>query len=130
MVKLLDSIYKLTKVCPVSVIPQVRTITRYGTGSVILFNCAESPVETISVGDSVQTGSHDMFLSRFALSYGMTQRTRTEVLCVNTYIVAKLFELNGFIFHFHSNILRLNVCSKDYLKSASNAKHLKNKPLT
>ena len=51
MVKLLDSIYKLTKVCPVSVIPQVRTITRYGTGSVILFNCAESPVETISVGD-------------------------------------------------------------------------------
>ncbi|MBR4583417.1 MAG: hypothetical protein IKO34_06345, partial [Bacteroidales bacterium] len=44
-----------------SVIPQVRTITRYGTGSVILFNCAEhnrlvkqseqSPVETVSVGD-------------------------------------------------------------------------------
>ena len=27
------------------VIPQVRTITRYGTGSVILFNCAESPAE-------------------------------------------------------------------------------------
>ena len=44
-----------------TVIPQVRTITRYGTGSVILFNCAErnslvkqseqSPVETVSVGD-------------------------------------------------------------------------------
>ena len=27
------------------VIPQVRTITRYGTGSVILFNYAESPTE-------------------------------------------------------------------------------------
>jgi hypothetical protein len=28
------------------VIPQVRTITRYETGSVILFNCAESPIST------------------------------------------------------------------------------------
>ena len=28
-----------------TVIPQVRTITRYGTGSVILFNYAESPVK-------------------------------------------------------------------------------------
>ena len=61
-----------------NVIPQVRTITRYGTGSVILFNCAESPVETVSVGDSVQTGSHDTFLSRFALSYGMTARQGLE----------------------------------------------------
>ncbi len=33
-------------------IPQVRTITRYGTGSVILFNCAESPIENVSIGDS------------------------------------------------------------------------------
>ena len=24
---------------------------RYGTGSVILFNCAESPVENVSIGD-------------------------------------------------------------------------------
>ena len=62
--------------------PQVRTITRYGTGSVILFNCAErnslvkqseqSPMETISEGDSVQTGSQGSFLRLFALSYGMT----------------------------------------------------------
>ncbi|MBQ1653823.1 MAG: hypothetical protein II060_08550, partial [Bacteroidales bacterium] len=29
----------------------VRTITRYGTWSVILFNCAESPIETFSIGD-------------------------------------------------------------------------------
>ena len=28
-----------------------QTITRYGTGSVILFNCAESPIETFSIGD-------------------------------------------------------------------------------
>ena len=28
------------------VIPQVRTITRYGTGSVILFNYAKSPIST------------------------------------------------------------------------------------
>ena len=28
------------------VIPQVRTITRYDAGSVILFNCAESPIRT------------------------------------------------------------------------------------
>ncbi|MBQ2351860.1 MAG: hypothetical protein II394_06570 [Bacteroidales bacterium] len=55
-----------------SVIPQVRTITRNGTGSVILFNCAESPMETISEGDSVQTGSQGSFLRLFALSYGMT----------------------------------------------------------
>ncbi len=52
--------------------PQVRTITRNGTGSVILFNCAESPMETISEGDSVQTGSQGSFLRLFALSYGMT----------------------------------------------------------
>jgi len=30
---------------PLLVIPQVRTITRYGTRSVILFNYAESPVK-------------------------------------------------------------------------------------
>ncbi len=30
---------------PLPVIPQVRTITRYGTRSVILFNYAESPVK-------------------------------------------------------------------------------------
>ena len=35
-----------------TVIPQVRTITRYGTGSVILFNYAESPIENFSIGDS------------------------------------------------------------------------------
>jgi len=51
-----------------AVIPQVRTITRYGTGSVILFNYAESPLE----GDSVQTGSQGSFLRLFSLSYGMT----------------------------------------------------------
>ncbi len=34
-----------------TVIPQVRTITRYGTGSVILFNCAESPSEPLLKGD-------------------------------------------------------------------------------
>ena len=84
-----ESIYKLTKVCPTPVIPQVRTITRYGTGSVILFNCAESPTDIVYTGDSVQTGSHDTFLCRFALSYGMTQRIGTEVLCVNMYIVTK-----------------------------------------
>ena len=28
-----------------------QTITRYGTGSVILFNYAESPIETFSIGD-------------------------------------------------------------------------------
>ncbi len=65
-----ESIYKLTKVCPTPVItrklralkgPQVRTITRYGTGSVILFNCAErnslvkqseqSPTDIVYTGD-------------------------------------------------------------------------------
>ena len=55
-----------------TVIPQVRTITRYGTGSVILFNYAESPTEPILEGDSVQTGSQGSFLRLFALSYGMT----------------------------------------------------------
>ena len=64
------------------VIPQVRTITRYGTGSVILFNCAESPVETISLGDSVQTGSLATFLLLFALSYGMTKNTYIVVFFV------------------------------------------------
>ena len=28
------------------VIPQVRTYTRYGTGSVVMFDCAESPFST------------------------------------------------------------------------------------
>jgi len=56
------------------VIPQVRTITRYGTESDILFNYAESPIETISEGDSVQTVSQGSFLRLFALSYGMTGR--------------------------------------------------------
>ena len=63
--------YRITKQND-SVIPQVRTITRYGTGSVILFNCAESPKKTISIGDSVQTGSQGSFLRLFVLSYGMT----------------------------------------------------------
>ena len=53
-----------------TVIPQVRTITRYGTGSVILFNYAESPTEPILEGDSVQTGSQGSLLRLFALSYG------------------------------------------------------------
>ena len=57
---------------PQAVIPQVRTIMRYGTGSIILFNCAESPIEIVSTGDSVQANSHDTFLSRFVLLYGMT----------------------------------------------------------
>ena len=81
------TIYNLTKFCHASVIPQVRTITRYGTGSVILFNYAESPVETISLGDSVQTGSLATFLLLFALSYGMTKGLKQKVLCVNAYIV-------------------------------------------
>ena len=62
-----------------TVIPQVRIITRYGTGSVILFNYAaplarrsQSPTEPILEGDSVQTGSQGSFLRLFALSYGMT----------------------------------------------------------
>ena len=65
-----------------TVIPQVRTITRYGTGSVILFNYAErnslvkqseqSPTEPLLEGDSVQTGTQGSFLRLFALSYGMT----------------------------------------------------------
>ncbi|MBO7482007.1 MAG: hypothetical protein J6T63_07865 [Bacteroidales bacterium] len=82
----------MTKICHASVItrklralkgPQVRTITRYGTGSVILFNCAErnslvkqseqSPTEIVSKGDSVQTGSQAMSHLLFALSYGMTK---------------------------------------------------------
>ncbi|MBR4584071.1 MAG: hypothetical protein IKO34_09770 [Bacteroidales bacterium] len=55
-------------------VPQVRTITRYGTGSVLLFNYAESPLKTITKGDSVQANSHDTFLSRFVQLYGMTTR--------------------------------------------------------
>ena len=64
-----------------TVIPQVRTIMRYGTGSIILFNCAESPTENVSMGDyllrfvdfgSVQANSHETFLSRFVLLHGMT----------------------------------------------------------
>ncbi len=38
------SIYNLTKFCHASVIPQVRTYTRYGTGSVVMFDYAESPL--------------------------------------------------------------------------------------
>ncbi|MBR5982292.1 MAG: hypothetical protein IK025_01025 [Bacteroidales bacterium] len=56
------------------VIPQVRTYTRYGTGSVVMFNYAESPMETIIEGDSVQTGSQGSYLRLFALFYGMTAR--------------------------------------------------------
>ena len=59
-----------------NVIPQVRTITRYGTKSVILFNYAESPIETILEGDSEQANSHDTFLSRFVQLFGMTLMTR------------------------------------------------------
>ena len=65
-------------------VPQVITITRYGTRSVILLNCAErnslvkqseqSPMETISEGDSVQANLHDTYLSRFVRLYGMTDR--------------------------------------------------------
>ena len=63
-------------------VPQVRTYTRYGTGSVVMFNCAErnslvkqseqSPMETFSQGDSVQANSHNTFLSWFVQLYGMT----------------------------------------------------------
>ncbi len=45
---------------------------RYGTWSIILFNYAESPMENVSMGDSVQANSHDTILSRFVLLYGMT----------------------------------------------------------
>ena len=55
-------------------VPQVITITRYGTGSVILLNCAESPSENVFLGDSVQANSHDTCLSRFVQLYGMTDR--------------------------------------------------------
>jgi hypothetical protein len=55
-------------------VPQVRTYTRYETGSVVMFNYAESPKETITEGDSVQANSHDTFLSRFVQLYGMTTR--------------------------------------------------------
>ncbi len=65
-----------------TVIPQVRTYTRYGTESVVMFDCAvryslvkrseQSPTEPILEGDSVQTGSQGSFLRLFALSYGMT----------------------------------------------------------
>ena len=83
--KIVDNQYTKTTIRKKGiVIPQVRTIMRYGTGSIILFNCAErnslvkqseqSPAENVSMGDSVQTGSHDTYLSRFALSYGMTVR--------------------------------------------------------
>jgi hypothetical protein len=58
-------------------------------GRVILFNCAErnslvkqseqSPVETISVGDSVQANSHDTYLSRFVQLYGMTEKNRNKI---------------------------------------------------
>jgi len=64
-----------------TVIPQVRTITRYGTGSVILFNCAESPSEPLLKGDSVQTGSQGSFLRLFALSYGMTAWGNKTIIC-------------------------------------------------
>ncbi len=55
------------------VIPQVRTYTRYGTRSVVMFDYAESPTENVSKGDSVQTSSQGSFLRLFALSYGMTE---------------------------------------------------------
>ncbi|MBO7572781.1 MAG: hypothetical protein J6T48_11590 [Bacteroidales bacterium] len=55
-----------------TVIPQVRTYSRYGTGSVVMFDYAESPMEPFSDGDSVQTGSQGSNLRLFALSYGMT----------------------------------------------------------
>ena len=54
-----------------------QTYTRYRMGSVVMFNCAESPMKTISEGDSVQTGSQGSYLRLFALSYGMTGRVRT-----------------------------------------------------
>ena len=53
------------------VIPQVRTYTRYGTESVVMFDYAESPIETMFEGDSVQANSHDTYLSRFVQLYGM-----------------------------------------------------------
>ena len=59
--------------------------------SVILFNCAErnslvkqseqSPTDIVSTGDFVQTGSQAMFLLLFALSYEMTKRLNTKVMC-------------------------------------------------
>ena len=99
-------LYKLTKACSESVItrklralkgPQVRTITRYGTGSVISRSLSVSKCGDIQGDCSLRfarlqaafrtNGSRDMFLGRFALFYGMTQRIGTEVLCVNMYIV-------------------------------------------
>ncbi len=60
-----------------------QTYTRYGTGSVVMFGYAESPMKTISEGDwlrrakgAVQTGSQAMYLMLFALSYGMTARSK------------------------------------------------------
>ena len=76
------------------VIPQVRTITRYGGERCIVQLCGthslvkqseQSPVENVSRGDwlrraegTVQTGSHDTYLIRFALSYGMTWSVMTK----------------------------------------------------
>ena len=56
---------------------------RYGTGSIVMFDCAESPFEIFSDGDSVQTGSQATFLVLFALSYGMTARTGINILKLN-----------------------------------------------
>ena len=53
-----------------------QTYTRYGTGSVVMFDYAESPMKTIPEGDSVQTGSQATCLMLFALSYGMTVRNK------------------------------------------------------
>ena len=66
---------------------------RYGTGSIVMFDCAErnslvkqseqSPFEIFSDGDSVQIGSQATFLVLFALSYGMTARTGINILKLN-----------------------------------------------
>ena len=54
------------------VISEASRNTRYGTGSVV--KTAVRNLQTDYLTDSVQTGSHDTYLSRFALSYGMTSR--------------------------------------------------------
>jgi len=53
------------------VISKASRNTRYGMGSVVK-SVVRNLLTDYKRTDSVQTGSHDTFLSRFALFYGMT----------------------------------------------------------
>ena len=54
-----------------TVISEARQNTRYRMGSVVK-TAVRNLLTDYRLTDSVQTGSHDTYLSRFALSYGMT----------------------------------------------------------